>query len=131
MSGKSGYLLDTNIIIDILKNRNWVTEYISDLETRPFSACQIARIELLCHPFITDEVEKRILEFLNKILVFPITYEVECQAILLRRKMKLKIPDALIVATAIVHDYILVTRDQQLFHLKYPELEVWSPIHPK
>jgi predicted nucleic acid-binding protein len=44
--------------------------------------------------------------------------EIKTQTINIRKKYKLKLPDSIIVATAIVYDATLVTFDKQLIYSK-------------
>lgn len=48
------------------------------------------------------------------------------QTILIRRQYKIKLPDAIIAATALVHNLILVTRNTSDFK-NIPELQLINP----
>jgi hypothetical protein len=54
--------------------------------------------------------------------------KVENNAIMLRRKTTLKLPDATIAASALAAGATLVSRDKQLLGLKWPGLTVISTI---
>jgi predicted nucleic acid-binding protein len=84
----------------------------------------ITKLELLKYPDITPDEEKRILAFLQGIIVLPITVAIEQETIEISRKTKLKLPDAIIAATAIVIGAELVTSDPNFLKCTYPKLRV-------
>ncbi len=69
----------------------------------------ITKIELLC--FATATIEERgIMEtFINAAVIFNLDDAVVNQTILLRKEHRIKLPDAVIAATAIVYDLTLLT----------------------
>ena len=71
-------------------------------------------MELLGYPNITSDEERLISDRLSKFTYLSISTEVEDLAIALRRTRKLKLPDALIAATAIHDTLELLTLDQAL-----------------
>jgi predicted nucleic acid-binding protein len=112
MSGTE-YLLDTNFILGMLKSTPAVTEV---LKTNPLLANQCAysavtRMELLGFPGITPDEETVIRSALEKLTYLPIDHAVEDMAIQLRRSRRVKLPDALIAATALCHDLQLLSMD--------------------
>lgn len=74
-------------------------------------------MELLGYPGITIDEEKKIHKFLDIIEVIQITEAIENQTIKIRRLKEIKLPDAIIVATAIDAKCTLVTTDKRLFKL--------------
>ena len=109
MSGTE-YLLDTNFILGMLKSIPAVTEV---LNTKPLLASQCAysavtRMELLGFPGITPDEETVIRSAPEKFPYLPIDTAVEDMAIQLRRSRRVKLPDALIAATALCHDLQLL-----------------------
>jgi predicted nucleic acid-binding protein len=86
----------------------------------------ITKLELLKYPDITADEEKRILSFLPGIIVLPITVAIEQETIEISRKTKLKLPDAIIAATAIVIGAELVTTDPHFLKCTYTKLRVWE-----
>jgi len=116
MSG-SDFLLDTNFVIELLKGLPATrTLYHKRLADRRLFASQITRIELLSFQDIQQDEEKRILAFFSHVKVLPITASVESAAISLRKNHRLRIPDAIILATAACHGRTLVSRDDTLLH---------------
>lgn len=74
----------------------------------------ITRIELLGYPALSNSEAQRTIEVLETMQYLPMTSAIENMAIQIRRQHGLKIPDAIIAATAIVSDLALITLDRQL-----------------
>ena len=74
----------------------------------------ITRVELLGFPGISEQEDRSLRDALGRLIYLPISPPVEDLAIQLRRTRKIKLPDALIAATAIHHGLELLTLDQHL-----------------
>ena len=87
----------------------------------------ITRIELLSWVSPVKVVENRVREFIDCSLVLDLTEPIIQQTIKLRRHYKgLKLPDAVIAATAIVHSFTLLSTNdidfQRINELNYKSL---------
>ena len=115
MSGLK-FLLDTNIIIGLLKQHPTVVEYVfawqPELNACAYSA--ITRMELLGFTGITEDEVNGVQRLLNAMRYLPLDFAVEDAAIQIRRSVRIKLPDAVIAATAKVHGLQLLTLDQRL-----------------
>lgn len=101
------YLLDTNAIIYLVNGR-----LASPLPEGKYSISIITEIELLSFSGLTDEEEQQIRELLLVLDRVQLSDTVRDQAILLRRRDRLKLPDAIIAASALTQQAILLTNDQ-------------------
>jgi predicted nucleic acid-binding protein len=113
------WLLDTNVVIGLLKQQ---TATIALIESHPFdlsqaAVSQITRMELLGFPGLVQEEEFAILDLLQNCRILFIDEAIEQKTIQLRRASHCKLPDAVIAATALVHDLMLLTLDQRLQNL--------------
>jgi hypothetical protein len=110
------YLLDTNIVLGIVKQYPEAIACLDldDMNPRHYGYSSITRMEALGFPAITVEEETAISGLLDCLAYFSISPEVEAATILLRRQRKIKLPDAIIAATAIVHGLSLITLDKGL-----------------
>lgn len=110
------FLIDTNVIIGLLKNTPAALKLVQDNNLRPRLAAvsQITKIELLGFHRITPEEEHEVLMFLKRVTVLPIDTSVEKQAIALRQLRKIKLPDAIVLASAIAKDLQIITMDKAL-----------------
>ena len=116
------FLLDTNFILGLLKATPEVLAIVevSDLLASSCAYSAVTRMELLGYPNITPDEERLIADRLSKFTYLSISSEVENLAITLRRTRKLKLPDALIAATAIHHGLELLTLDEALLAVAKP-----------
>jgi predicted nucleic acid-binding protein len=83
-------------------------------------------MEMLSYHALSREDEARIREFLASTQVFMLEPRVEDKAVAIRREYRLKLPDAIIVATALVNNCALVTYDLDLItkHLAGCRIEI-------
>jgi predicted nucleic acid-binding protein len=91
----------------------------------------ITKLELLKYPNISAEEESKIRSFLVKITVLPITESIETETISISRATSLKLPDAIIGATAIALDAELLTRDPHFLKCHYSALRVMAELPMK
>ena len=110
------YLLDTNFILGMLKSTPEVLAVVGStgLMAHQCAFSAITRMELLGYPGITAEEDALIRQRLGQFTYLAITPSVEDKAIHLRRTRRVKLPDALIAATALSHELELFTMDAGL-----------------
>jgi len=101
------YLLDTNIVLYHLGGK--LREPLPGQIHRFF--CNRDRAVVL--PDLTEADEMVIRDFPGKIHIVGLTQEIKDRTISLRRGARLKTPDALIAATAIIYDTCVLTNDTQ------------------
>lgn len=118
MSGTK-YLLDTNFILGLLKSESQVlAEYASRrILAGECSYSAITRMELLGFHRITQEEEVLIKQKLEHFSYLPLNKEIEDRVIALRQSRKIKLPDAMIAATALNFGIELLTLDQHLLEI--------------
>jgi predicted nucleic acid-binding protein len=109
MSGDK-YLLDTNIVLYILNGDDDLTTF---LYNQHICISIITEMELLSFSGISKQEMHNLTNFINKIEITPLDEQVKNIAISLRKKLKLKLPDSIIAATAIAYDIPLITADKQ------------------
>lgn len=114
MSGseKSLFILDTNVVLYLLGNR-----LVTPLPSGQFLVSIITEIELLSYPNLGLNEEQQIRNFLAEITVVSIEMMIKEKAIALRKQHRLRLPDAIIVDTAIALDANLLTNDAGLLNL--------------
>ena len=110
------YLLDTNFILGLLKSSPEALALVRErqIDTSECAYSSITRMELLGFLGISRAEELLIQHRLAHLTYLPITLAVEDIAIKLRRGRKLKLPDAIIAATALSVGVELLTFDRQL-----------------
>ncbi len=73
-----------------------------------------------------NSADENLQEFMNLSFVYDINDKIIEQTIDLRKNYKIKVPDAIIAATALVHNFTLVTRNTGDFE-RIPGLELLNP----
>ena len=101
------YLLDTNVIIYLVSGR-----LVFPLPEGQYSVSIITEIELLSFSGISAEEEQKIRDLLSLLDRVHLTDSVKDEAIRLRLQNRLKLPDAIIAASALIRDATLLTNDQ-------------------
>jgi predicted nucleic acid-binding protein len=110
------YLIDSNIISDFFAD-NLEEPFLNfldpNLEKSPtFSV--ITQIELLSWK-TTPEIEKSLVQFFETAQVIDLRKDIANACVGIRRAYSIKIPDAIIAATALCEDLILVTKNSKDF----------------
>ncbi|SEQ31753.1 PIN domain-containing protein [Neolewinella agarilytica] len=99
------FLIDSNVIIEFLignlpsQGVSWLIEKVNNQE---HCISPINQIEVLGYNGEPDEMQRAEL-FINGSKSIPIDSQVVANTILIKRKKKIKLPDAVIAATAITH----------------------------
>lgn len=99
-------VLDTNAIIYL--QRGTVAEI---LPPGAYWISVITEIELLSFPGLSTEQKTWLLRLISDLEIADIDMKIKQCAIELRLAYRLKLPDALIAATALVHDALLLSND--------------------
>ncbi|OIR24074.1 type II toxin-antitoxin system VapC family toxin, partial [Bathymodiolus thermophilus thioautotrophic gill symbiont] len=111
---RNNYIADTNILIFHFDDK------LADEMPPLLGISIISEIELFAYPDLNEDGKQKLKSALVDIYSFPLSENIKEQAIQLRQTHKLKIPDAIICATALVNNATLLTNDKQL--LKLPRL---------
>lgn len=117
------FVADTNAVVYLLAGNDCMRPYIS----KSLGVSIITVMELLSYKNISDEEERTIREFLAHCQILNITDDVKETTIILRRNFNVKLPDAIIAATAKTQDVSLITADAGLFNIKGVSVEQLAP----
>jgi predicted nucleic acid-binding protein len=120
-------LVDSNVIIDYVSNRipEKSAKQLDIYFNSNFSVSIISKIEVL--GFNTQEYELEQLEsFIQLSSIVYIDEAVADKTIEIRRMKRIKLPDAIIAATALVQNCILLSHNTTDFN-KIEGLQVWDP----
>ncbi len=110
------YLIDTNAVSDFLKNA--FTEagmkFLGTIIDEIPNISVITQIELLS--FNAPSEEALILEdFVSNANIYELTDDIIAETIRLRKQVRIRVRDAIIAATALKNDFVLVTRNTDDF----------------
>jgi toxin FitB len=124
------YLIDTNIAIYLLNGSlpENVAYSISQIIDSEYFISVISKMELLGFDFADATANAIAEEFVEESKLLLLTNEIIEQTITLRKTKRMKLPDAIIAATALVHDLVLVSRNDKDFS-GIPDLDYSNPFN--
>ena len=122
------YLIDTNVISHLFADRlpDDGRAFVTNIINSDFTISVAVQIEILTFHEMPEKMPL-IEEFINLATILPLDQQVTRKAIELRRNQrKLKLGDAIIAATAIVHQLTLMSNNVKDFK-NIPELLLIDP----
>lgn len=114
-------VVDTNILIDYLNGEKQAQDELKKYDEVVISI--ITWIEVLVGIKDSSKIEV-VKNFLNSFRISTIDLGIANSLIQLRQQYKLKLPDAIIWATAKQNNSLLVTRDEEAFNLNLPDIRI-------
>jgi len=111
----SNLLLDSNIIIYYLQGNKTAYNLI---ENNNIFISVITEMELLSYKNLTVKEEKIIKDLLSIFTIIPLKDSIKNKAIQLRKSYDIKLPDSIIVSSAIYLDCSFVSADRKLFDIE-------------
>ncbi|REA56715.1 type II toxin-antitoxin system VapC family toxin [Dyadobacter luteus] len=123
------YLWDTNTSIYYLQQQFPLhSEKLIDniVGNYKIAISAITEIELYCWKYATPEDLIILHEFVKDSVVIELEKEIKFKTAELRKAYKIKLPDAIIAATSIVYNLILITRNVKDFS-EISELKILNP----
>lgn len=103
-------MLNTNSLIYALNDQ-------AKIPLEHYLVSVITEIELLSYAKLTDSEDMMIRSMLDRFEIVGLTANIKETTISIRKHFKVKLPDSIIVATAIENNATLVTSDKQLLRL--------------
>jgi len=124
----TNFLIDTNILIYYFdgKMQQDVKQRTEDIFEKSFKTSVISKIEFLGWPDFSDKASKKADEFIANAEILTLTEKIVNTTISIKRKKKIKLPDAIIAATCLINNLTLVTRNERDFH-DIEGLNVYNP----
>ena len=115
------YLIDTNLFLYAAANEKEAVDFLGTaLESEWTGYSTISRLKLFGFPDLKPGDEKKLKELLGCFSEFAVTAEVVDRAIEVRReRRRIRVPDAIIAASALLMNAKLATRNIEDFkHIK-------------
>jgi predicted nucleic acid-binding protein len=122
------YLIDTNIAIYFLDGHLPPSSlpFLIGIFNQERNMSVITKIELLGWNFPNPNKSAISYAFVDQSNVLPLSEDIVNKTIELRQRYKIKLPDAVIAATAIVFDFTLISRNDKDFSTIH-ELQYFNP----
>ncbi len=114
---RKNYLIDTNVVIyyfGLLLSKDSEL-FLETLFKENYHVSVINRIELLCFDKLNADQYRALELFINNATVIDLDEPIVHETITIRRTYKTKTPDAIIAATCIVKNCILITNNRKDF----------------
>jgi predicted nucleic acid-binding protein len=121
VEGPRKAVFDTNILIDYLNGLEAAKSELAQYRIRQISI--LTYIEVMVGSKDSDE-ESAIRGFLASFEVLDLSGAVAQEAISIRKRLRLKIPDAIVYATARSQGCILVSRNTKELKREWPDIRV-------
>jgi len=120
-------IFDTNIVIYLSKKLLASEEVFA--ENMTYSISVISKMELLGYAFKNRLEEMYIIELINSLNIVPLDDIIVDTTIAIRRANKIKLPDAIIYATAYVMNGKLFTNNIADFDKINDNVELFNPLN--
>ena len=115
-------LLDSNTVVYLSKEIISIDDVFDDNEEYGISV--ITYMEVLGYDFESTKEKEFIEELLSYLSIIYIDETIAKRVIQLRKEKKIKLPDAIICATAIVNNALLITNDIRLKNIKNLKIKI-------
>ena len=121
------YLIDSNVIVNFtsekfpVKAMNFLASVIDEIP----NISVITKIETLSWRSAIIQEEENVKAFVNISTIFALSDMIVDKCIEIRRNSRIKTPDAIIAATAMVYDFTLLTSDYDFKRI--PNLKIVNP----
>jgi predicted nucleic acid-binding protein len=112
------FLADTNFVIHINQGNTLVEPFLD----YSFGVSFITEIELLGAFSISKTKKSQLKDILKDCTIFELNAQIKQMCIKIRQEYKMKIPDAIIAATAMVYKIPLITSDRDFEKIKEIDL---------
>ena len=117
------FVADTNALLYLLCGNDCMRPYLS----KRLGVSVISEMELLSFPQASGQEEENIRSLLHECALFPLDNRIKNKAILLRKQYRIKLPDAIIAATAMENALPLLSADKALRKVMELDLHLLEP----
>lgn len=114
-------IIDSDVLIDFLQGVEAARTEINRYARREISIVSWMEVMVGADSPTEEQVCR---EFLSTFLIHPVSVEVADEAVRLRRKFRVRLPDAIVWATARVNGCLLVTRNTKDFPAGEPGVRI-------
>ncbi len=111
------YLLDTNVVINYLDASLPVAsmQLLNDIVDSDPMISIITKMETLGYNFTSIDEQITMETFINGSTILELNKDIVEKTITIRKSKKIKLPDAIIAATALAYDLVVISRNTSDF----------------
>jgi predicted nucleic acid-binding protein len=111
------YLLDTNVVINYLDASLPVAgmQLLNDIVDSDPMISIITKMETLGYNFTSIDEQTTMETFINGSTILELNKDIVEKTITIRKSKKIKLPDAIIAATALAYDLVVISRNTSDF----------------
>jgi len=117
------FIADTNFLIYVHEGNELVTSFLD----YNFGVSFITEIELLGFPNLSEAEEGKLRLLIGDCFNIEMNSTIKAKTIELRRIYTIKLPDAIIAATAMIYQVPLVTADKNFSRINHLDLIIIEP----
>ena len=114
-------IIDSDVLIDYLQGLDEARRELDRYSKREISI--ISWMEVMTGADTPEEVNDS-REFLSTFTVHHLSVEIASEAVEIRKKFRIRLPDAIVWATARTNSCLLVTRNSRDFPIKEPGVRI-------
>ncbi len=114
-------IIDSDVLIDYLQGSDKAKREIERYSQREISIISWMEIMIGAE---TPEEENACKEFLASFTIHPLSVEIASEAVQVRKKFRVRLPDAIVWATARTNSCLLVTRNAKDFKPTEPGVRI-------
>ena len=114
-------IIDSDILVDYLQGLDKAKRELDRYSQREISI--ISWMEIMAGAD-TPEEEKACREFLSTFTIHQLSVEIATEAVKVRKEFRVRLPDAIVWATARINSCLLVTRNSKDFPAKEPGVRI-------
>jgi predicted nucleic acid-binding protein len=125
---EQGFLIDTDILIYYLNGQipDRADRIVSEAFEKSFNISVISKIELLgWHKFTKAQYNKAEL-LISAANIYPLDNLIVDDTIAIKRKLRIRIPDAIIASTCLINNLTLMTGNEKDF-VSIEGLKIYNP----
>lgn len=118
----SKYLLDTCFVLGLYNSNSEALQRMIGVSLNDCTVSVISEMELLGYASLSETDEQEMINFLNRVHIFALNHRVKNKTIELRKRHKIKLPDAIVLATALTYELELLSLDTGLINKYQKEI---------
>jgi len=124
----SRFLVDTDILIDVLRGREWAKDYLHEKVEEATLYCSVITVAEV-YAGMRENERDRTITLIEGFFILPVTLKVAEEAARFKREAKshsLELDDCMIAATAHTEKAVLATKNRKHYPMK--EVQIESPV---